>query len=122
MTAIRLALQRHVVPAAALTAAAAAALLAVAALSLNQPQIVVAPIAIALVVLVTRLSEQATIKLLIGMLAVQGFPAYFTGYFPTGTLFADDAVALVLIVVWLIRNRLQRAGICGPSARRAAGC
>ena len=45
MTAIHLALQRHVVPAAALTAAAAAALLAVAATALNEPQIVVAPVA-----------------------------------------------------------------------------
>ncbi len=104
MNTVQLTLQRHAVPVAAIGAATCAALLAGAALALDEPRIVVGGLCARLVVVVSQLSDAATIRLLIVVLAVQGFPAYFTGYFPAGTLFADDAAALVLIVGWLARS------------------
>lgn len=80
------------------------ALLAALTILSNDPRVLVAPVTAAIIVPVLRLRETTTIRLLIVMLAVQGFPAYFTGYFPTGTLFADDAIALVLILRWLART------------------
>ncbi len=104
MNTVQLTLRRHAVPVAAIGAATCAALLVGIALALDEPRIVVAVLALGLIVVVSQLSEMATIRLLVVVLAVQGFPAYFTGYFPPGTLFADDAAALVLIVGWLARS------------------
>ena len=104
MNTVQLTLRRHAVPAAAIGAATCAALLVGIALALDEPRIVVGVVAIVLVAIVSQLSEAATIRLLIVVLAVQGAMAYVTGYFPRGTLFADDAVALVLIVGWLARS------------------
>ena len=118
---MQLTLRRHVVPVAAIGAATGAALLVGIALRSTNRRIVVAVLAIGLVVVVSQLSEAATIRLLVVVLAVQGFPAYFTGYFPPGTLFADDAVALVLIVGWLARS-MREGHPFGPSVPLASGC
>jgi hypothetical protein len=57
-----------------------------------------------MVIAVLLLPEPTAVRLIIIILAFQGFPAYFTGYLPAGTLFADDAVMLVTTAGWLLRS------------------
>jgi O-antigen ligase len=119
-------LQRRTLLGAVLGTAVAAALLATATIAWHEPRILVAALTLTLILPVLRLSDATAIQLLIVVLAVQGFPAYFTGYFPAGTLFIDDAIALTLVLRWTLRTLagglyLRTIGAVGPLLAVLAG-
>lgn len=108
MTTARLGLDRSLPLAAVLAAAASGAVATVLTFALNEPRILVFAVTLALMIVASQARPQTVVRLILVLLAFQGFPAYFTGYFPTGTLFADDAVALVLTGRLVVSDRRER--------------